>query len=62
MQSLGRMYVRYFNKQYKRTGTLWEGSFKSLIVETDNYLLRCYRYIELNPVRADMVSDPAEYK
>jgi putative transposase len=62
MQSLGRMYVRYFNKQYQRTGTLWEGRFKSSIVETENYLLRCYRYIELNPVRAGMVSDPAEYK
>jgi putative transposase len=56
------MYVRYFSKQYKRTGTLWEGRFKSSIVETENYLLRCYRCIELNPVRAGMVSDSAEYK
>jgi putative transposase len=62
MQSLGRMYVRYFNKQYKRVGTLREGWFKLLIVKTENYLLRCYRYIELNPLRAGMVSGPAEYK
>jgi putative transposase len=62
MQSLGRMYVRYFNKQYKRVGTLRQGWFKLLIVKTENYLLRCYRYIELNPVHAHMVSGPAEYK
>jgi putative transposase len=62
MQPLGRMYVRYFNQQYKRIATLREGWFKLLIVKTENYLLRCYRYIELNPVRAHMVSDPVEYK
>jgi len=61
MQSLGRHYVRYFNHQYKRTGTLWEGRFKSCLVQTDQYLLTCQRYIELNPVRAGMVKDPADY-
>lgn len=61
MQSVGRMYVRYFNKEYKRTGTLWEGRFKSSLVDTDNYLLKCYRYIELNPIRAGMVNEPSEY-
>ncbi|WP_319380238.1 transposase [Thiomicrorhabdus sp.] len=61
MQSLGRQYVRYFNQKYNRTGTLWEGRFKSCLVEADNYLFELYRYIELNPVRAKMVEDPAEY-
>lgn len=61
MQALGRHYVRYFNKSYKRSGTLWEGRFKSCLVQSEDYLLRCYRYIELNPVRANMVNDPADY-
>lgn len=52
----------YFNHRYKRTGTLWEGRFKSCVVDDDNYLLICQRYIELNPVRANMVSHPEEYK
>jgi len=59
MQTLGRRYVRYFNYTYKRTGTLWEGRFKSCVVDADNYLLTCQRYIELNPVRANMVEHPA---
>ena len=62
MQSLGRNYVRYFNKKYHRTGTLWEGRFKSCLVDTENYLFNCYRYIEENPVRAKMVSHPEHYK
>ena len=61
MQSLGRRYVRYFNRAYQRTGTLWEGRFKSCLVHSDTYLLACQRYIELNPVRAMMVLDPAAY-
>ena len=61
MQALGRRYVRYFNHQYLRSGTLWEGRFKSSAVQSEIYLLQCYRYIELNPVRASMVRDPAEY-
>jgi len=62
MQSLGRQYVRYFNNSYQRTGTLWEGRFKSCLVCSSSYLLRVYRYIELNPVRAKLVSAPSEYK
>jgi putative transposase len=61
MQALGRRYVQYFNRAYKRSGTLWEGRFKSSIVQSEHYLLQCYRYIELNPVRANMVNDPADY-
>ena len=61
MQSLGRRYVRYFNREYQRSGTLWEGRFKSSLVQSEDYLLKCQRYIELNPVRANMVADPAEY-
>jgi putative transposase len=60
-QDVGRLYVRYFNKTYKRTGTLWEGRFKSSLVQSEHYLLSVYRYIELNPVRAGMVEDPADY-
>jgi putative transposase len=62
MQSLGRKYVRYINHVYKRSGTLWEGRFKSGLVQSENYLLMCSRYIELNPVRAQMVGMPDEYK
>jgi len=61
MQSVGRRYVRYFNREYRRSGTLWEGRFKSSLVQSETYLLQCQRYIELNPVRAGMVSDPAQY-
>lgn len=62
MQALGRQYVRYFNFTYKRTGTLWEGRYKSSLVQEEGYLLHLYRYIELNPVRAKMVAQPAEYR
>lgn len=61
MQSLGRSYVRYFNYSYQRTGTLWEGRFKACAVNAPEYLFHLYRYIELNPVRAMMVEDPADY-
>ncbi len=62
MQYLGRLYVRYFNYSYARTGTLFEGRFRSSLVQEDEYFLACLRYIELNPVRAGMVSDPGEYR
>lgn len=62
MQALGRRYVRYFNYAYQRSGTLWEGRFKSCVVEAEHYLLTCMRYIELNPVRANMVSQPEQYR
>lgn len=61
MQALGRHYVRYFNYTYRRSGTLWEGRFKSCVVEAESYLLTCQRYIELNPVRAGMVEAPSDY-
>jgi len=61
MQAIGRRYVGSFNARYRRTGTLWEGRFKAALVDTDRYLLTCYRYIELNPVRAHMTNDPADY-
>jgi REP-associated tyrosine transposase len=61
MQALGRRYVRYINDRYRRTGTLWEGRYKACLVDTDIHLLRCYRYIELNPVRARMVADAEDY-
>jgi putative transposase len=61
VQSLGRRYVQYINQTYKRTGTLWEGRFKSSLVSKDEYLLACSRYIELNPVRAKIVEDPRNY-
>jgi putative transposase len=61
MQSLGRRYVQYVNRIYKRSGTLWEGRFKASLVNAEEYLLLCYRYIELNPVRAGMVQDPGAY-
>jgi hypothetical protein len=61
MQSLGRQYVRYFNGCYERSGTLWEGRYKSCLVQAEDYFLYLYRYIELNPVRANMIEDPADY-
>lgn len=62
MQSVGRRYVQYINKEYYRTGTLWEGRHKSSLVDAEQYLLKCMKYIELNPVRANMVKHPSEYK
>ena len=62
MQTVGRKYVRYINGVYRRTGTLWEGRYKSAIIDSDRYLLTCSRYIELNPVRANMVPTPGAYR
>ncbi|MGH8690656.1 MAG: transposase [Burkholderiales bacterium] len=61
MRDLGQRYVPYFNWRHERTGTLWEGRFRSCIAESARYVLACYRYIELNPVRAGMVKHPAAY-
>jgi len=61
MQGMGRDYVQRINERYGRTGTLWQGRYKACLVQDDLYLLHCQRYIELNPVRAGMVSDPADY-
>jgi putative transposase len=59
---LGRRYVQYINTTYRRTGTLWDSRYKSSLIQADTYLLACQRYIELNPVRAAMVDDPAHYR
>ena len=62
MKRLGQRYVQYFNRTYRRTGTLWEGRFRSCVVGEELYFLGCHRYIELNPVRAGLVALPAEYR
>jgi putative transposase len=61
MQWVGRYYVPYFNAKFNRTGTLWQGRFRTSVVESERYFMVCSRYIELNPVRAGMVGDPADY-
>ena len=61
MQHIGRDYVRFYNKKYSRTGTLWEGRFRSSLVQAEDYFLICQRYIELNPVRAGLVSRPGDF-
>jgi putative transposase len=61
MKNLGQRYVQYINRTYQRSGTLWEGRFRSCLTQTEDYVLSCYRYIELNPVRANMVNHPREY-
>jgi len=62
MRYLGSRYVQYVNFVYRRRGTLWKGRFKSSLVDQEQYLLTCYRYIELNPVRASMVGQPQAYR
>lgn len=62
MQSLGRDYVRHVNLTQGRCGTLWQGRYFSCPVDSDRYLLACYRYIELNPVRAGMVAAAENYR
>ena len=62
MQSIGRRYVQYVNKQYHRSGTLWESRHKASLVDAEHYLLACYRYIELNPLTAGMVLHPGDYR
>ena len=61
MQSVGRRYVRYFNQRQARTGTLWEGRYKSTLIQAERYLLACLAYIDLNPVRAGLVAEPGDY-
>lgn len=62
MKALGQRYVQYVNRVYHRSGTLWEGRFRSCPVQEEDYFLGCQRYIELNPVRANMVAHPADYR
>jgi putative transposase len=61
LQTVGRRYVQYVNACYRRSGTLWEGRHKASLIDTEHYLMTCYRYIELNPVRAGMVQKAADY-
>ncbi|WP_284331815.1 transposase [Dyella flagellata] len=61
MRSLAHRYVTYFNHTYRRNDPLWEEGYKSCFVDIQSYLLTCYRYIELKPVRATLVADPEQY-
>ena len=62
MKHLGQRYVQHVNRGYRRSGTLWEGRFRSCLTQSEDYVLACYRYIELNPVRAGMVRHPRDYR
>jgi putative transposase len=62
MQAIGRKYVQYINRTYRRSGTLWEGRYKASLIDSDAWLLTCMRYIEMNPVRAGMVNHPSDYR
>lgn len=62
MKHLGQRFVQYINRSHQRSGTLWEGRFKSCITQEDRYVISCYRYIELNPVRAGMVTHPQDFR
>lgn len=62
MQAVGRAYVRYFNLRHHRTGTLWEGRYRSNLIESERYLLACMVYIDLNPVRAGIVAQAADFQ
>jgi putative transposase len=61
MQAVNISYVRHFNKRYGRTGTLWESRYRSAVILSERYLMACYRYIDLNPVRGGLVADPIEW-
>jgi putative transposase len=62
MKSLSQRYVQYVNKTHARSGTVWEGRYRSSLVQSETYVLACYRYIELNPVRAGMTKHPGDYR
>ena len=62
MRRIGQRYAQYFNRRYERTGALWEGRFRSCLVDSPRYVLACHRYIELNPVRAGMVASASGYR
>lgn len=61
MQAVGRRYVQYFNRRHGRSGTLWEGRYRSTVLQADRYVLPCMVYMDLNPVRAGLVSRPGDY-
>jgi putative transposase len=62
MQAVGRRYVPRYNRRYDRSGSLWEGRYRATVVDSERYLFTCQRYIELNPVRAGMVTDASAYR
>jgi putative transposase len=62
MQGLTQTYTKLFNKKYGKVGHLWQGRFKSMIIQKDNYLLNCISYVEANPVRAGIVNVPSDYR
>lgn len=62
MKHLGQRYVQYVNRTYGRSGTLWEGRYRSCLAQEEQYVLACYRYIEMNPVRANLVAHPRQYR
>ncbi len=62
MQWIGRFYVPWFNRKYERTGTLWQGRFKTSVIESERYFMLCSRYIEMNPVRATLVTHPSAHR
>ncbi len=62
MQWVGRYYVPYFNHKYERSGTLWQGRYKTTVIDSEHYFLTCSRYIELNPVRAGMTNNPGDFR
>jgi putative transposase len=62
MKRTAQAYAQFTNKTYVRTGSPWEGRFRSSVVQSDEYLMACHRYIELNPVRAKLVRKPGDYR
>lgn len=62
MKQVGQSYVQYINRHYERFGTLWQGRFRSCLVQEERYFMACQRYIELNPVRAGIVTEPWQYE
>lgn len=62
MKAVGSQYAWHFNRRYRRTGTLWEGRHRPSLIDAENYLLNCYRYVELNPVRAHLVAHPGDFR
>jgi putative transposase len=61
MKDVGQLHTQYVNRSYSRTGSLWEGRYRSCLVQSEDYLLACYRYVEMNPVRANLVAHPGQY-
>ena len=61
MKAIAQLHTQYVNRSYNRTGSLWEGRYRSCLVQAEDYLLACYAYVDMNPVRASMVATPAEY-